>query len=239
MCGNGRSDGESGGTAFRRAYCQAPQCGPTRASVLSGLRPTRNRFFRNGGRQPGGLKDIDRPDAVTMPQFFRKNGYTTVSLGKVYHSNDADLQGWSERPWKIKSGPHLWHQYPEAWQSAEGKACVIKKGRKWRGISCESADVPDDVYQDGQIAEKAVSKLGTLKPEKPPFFLAVGFLRPHLPFNAPKKYWDMYDPEEVRLAENPFRSKNAPEIAFHNWPELRALWIFLQTARCRTGKRKS
>jgi arylsulfatase A-like enzyme len=139
----------------------------------------------------------------------------------VYHHHTSDAGSWSEAPWKVRPETHQWHLIPESWQSAKGRAQLQKRGGKWRSISCESAEVPDEAYPDGQIAAQAVRKLGELKQKKDPFFMAVGFLRPHLPFNAPKKYWDMYTPDEVKLADNPFRPEGAPEIAFHEWPELR------------------
>ena len=99
---------------------------------------------------------------------------------------------------------------------------LIAKDPEKRGPAFESADVPDNAYFDGMIADKGISDLGQLKDLDKPFFLALGFLKPHLPFNAPKKYWDMYEREEIDLADNPFRPKGAPDAALHNWGELRA-----------------
>jgi len=92
---------------------------------------------------------------------------------------------------------------------------------KLAGPAYECADVPDNAYFDGKVADKGISDLRRLKDEDKPFFLALGFLKPHLPFNAPKKYWDMYERREIDLADNPFRPKRAPDAALHNWGELR------------------
>ncbi|MHC4537386.1 MAG: sulfatase, partial [Planctomycetota bacterium] len=97
-----------------------------------------------------------------------------------------------------------------------------KKLSPKRGPAFESADVPDNAYFDGMIADKGISDLRRLKNMDKPFFLALGFFKPHLPFNAPKKYWDLYSKEQIDLADNPFRPKGAPDAALHNWGELRA-----------------
>jgi arylsulfatase A-like enzyme len=90
-----------------------------------------------------------------------------------------------------------------------------------RGEPFEMADVPDNDYHDGSLADMASAKLKELKGRNQPFFLAVGFLKPHLPFNSPKKYWDLYDPARLKLADNPFRPKDAPPFAVTDFGELR------------------
>jgi iduronate 2-sulfatase len=199
----------SGGVTFLRSYCQVPVCGASRASLLTGVRPTQDRFL---GYDTWAEKD--RPGALSIAKHFRNNGYHTVSNGKIFHHRTDCLDSWSEDPWRPK-GP--WRNY----MLEESRKLETKNAPK-RGPAYESADVADNAYFDGMIADKGISDLRRLKAMDKPFFLALGFLKPHLPFNAPKKYWDMYKRDEIDLADNPFRPKGAPDAALHNWGELRA-----------------
>ncbi len=198
------------GVLFERAYCQVPVCGATRASLLTGTRPRRDRFvdFKTWA-------DHDLPGALTLPQHFRQQGYITHACGKVFHHTpDTAERSWSEGPWQ----PHVkgsWRNYvlPENLQrEASGPR---------RGMPYEQADVDDEAYYDGQIAAHAVGQLERLAAQDQPFFLAVGFVKPHLPFNAPTRYWDRYRPDDVPLADNPFAPEGAPPESLHNWGELR------------------
>ncbi len=206
-----------GGTLFERTYCQVPICGASRASLLSGCRPDTTRIHYLKPKL-----DETMPDVLTLPQHFRNNGYTTVSLGKVYHVGDDDKKGWSQPPWHPKRS---WPGYvteeieqlrTRLWE--EGG----KKKQRWEvlGPPVEAADVPDDVYADGTLTNRAIEELGRLR--HGPFFLAVGFVKPHLAFACPKRYWDLYRRDEIDLADNPFRPGGAPDAALHNWGELRA-----------------
>jgi choline-sulfatase len=199
------------GMRFDRAYCQVPVCGASRASLLTGARPTRERFRTYKTR-----KDKDMPGAVSLPAHFQRNGYHTISNGKVYHAGDDDLQAWSEAPWKPSGDWLSWRAYV----TEEAKAIARKRGN--RGPAYEIADVADDAYPDGVTANKTIQDLRRLKKQGKPFFLASGFVKPHLPFNAPKKYWDLYRREEINLADNPLAPKDAPEASLHNWGELRS-----------------
>ncbi len=197
------------GTAFARAYCQQAVCAPSRASVMSGCRPDTTRVWDL--RTP--LRRT-MPDVLTLPQHFKQNGYTTISLGKIYHHYmKDDPPGWSEPAWR-PSGDWKGRGY-----LTPGAQAVAAKAAKGRGPAYEAADVPDTAYPDGVVATKAVETLRRLKDK--PFFLAVGFYKPHLPFNAPKRYWDMYPLETIDPADNPFKPKGAPDLAMTNWGELR------------------
>ncbi len=197
------------GVTFLRSYCQVPVCGASRASLLTGVRPTRNRFL---GYDTWAEKDL--PGALSIAKHFRNHGYHTISNGKIFHHRTDCLDGWSENPWRPRGN---WRNY-----LLEENIKLSTESPGHNGPAYEMADIPDNAYFDGMIADKGISDLGRLKKMGKPFFLALGFLKPHLPFNAPKKYWDMYQRENIDLADNPFRPKGAPDAALHNWGELRA-----------------
>jgi arylsulfatase A-like enzyme len=199
------------GVVFQNAYCQVPVCGATRASLMTGVRPNRHRFVTYAT-----WADEDLPGALTLPEHFRKNGYTTLSDGKVFHhrSDTAD-RSWSAPPWYPDTKGN-WRNY----LLRENQAIAAENNG--RGPAFERTQVPDNAYIDGQIADHAIENLHRLKNSDKPFFLAAGFLKPHLPFNAPERYWDLYKRSEIELADNPFRPKGAPDKAIHNWGELRA-----------------
>ena len=198
------------GVVFSRCYCQVPVCGASRASLLTGVRPNRNRFLGFNT-----WADEDLPGNLSLPRHFRKHGYTTLSVGKVYHHQTDGAGSWSRPAWRPK-GDRNWRDY----QTAASRA--IAAGRAaGKGPAFEAADVSDETYFDGKIAHQAIDELQQLKDGATPFFLAVGFLTPHLPFNAPQRYWDLYRREDLDLADNPFSPKGAPQAALHNWGELR------------------
>jgi len=173
----------SQGILFNRAYANVPVCGASRASLMTSIYPNKDRFINY-------LANAERevPGAVTLPSVFKQAGYYTISNGKVFHNpKDSDEESWSESAWEpVAKGPAFY---------AEESKQYIKRSERFgdRGPWYEGADRPDDVYYDGQVKIKAVSDLDRLARREEPFFLAVGFRRPHLPFNAPKKYFDLYD----------------------------------------------
>ncbi|WP_445737170.1 sulfatase [Mariniflexile sp.] len=190
---------------FERSYCNIPVCGASRVSLLTGLRPTRNRFIDAYTK-----KDDQVPNITSLPLTFKNNGYTTISNGKVYHHGDDDKNAWNE----------IWHP------NTKGSSYALKESRNLssddnRGPAYESAVVADSVYSDGKIANKGINDLRKLKKAGEPFFLALGFMKPHLPFNAPAKYWDMYDEKNIKLPENYVQPESTPSEAYHNFGELR------------------
>lgn len=189
---------------FNRAYCNIPVCGASRASLLTGARPTRDRFINFSAS-----KDADYPAPVSLPMHLKNYGYTTISNGKVYHHKNDDSLAWDEiwRPGEMHD--YATEQYRE-----------IRKNT-YRGMPMENADVHDSIYRDGKLALKAISDLKKLKDDGDPFFLAVGFYKPHLPFTAPKKYWDMYSREDISLPESYLQPESTPKQAYHNFGELR------------------
>lgn len=177
---------------------------------MTGARPTRSRFLNYYTHV-----DQDLPGHLSIPRHLKESGYYTLSYGKVYHHNDDDPDGWSEQPWR-PSGK-TWRNY-----ITELNLKLEDSLEDGRAMPYENAPGAEDSdYFDGQIADTAISRLKGLKEQGKPFLLSVGFLKPHLPFNAPSKYWDLYDPESLELADNPYKPKNAPDEAMHNWGELR------------------
>lgn len=207
------------GTVFNRAYCQYPVCGPSRQSFLGGLRPDTLGVHDNRL-----VREEDLPPHDSLPMTFRKNGYHTLSVGKVYHnSHHQDLDAWSEKP--VALGAHVYN-LPENQRRMEE---IARKGEEegWPPeeirvrqlvAATEDADVPDDAYMPGKHTNIAIEKLRERAAEPDtPFFLALGYFRPHLPFNAPKRYWDMYEPEDIHDAPNPFPPATAPFVRDRNW----------------------
>ena len=199
------------GVLFERSYCMVPTCGASRACFMTGLRPSRHRFMSYLTRA-----DEDVPNVVPMHQHFKDNGYRALSLGKIFHHPEDCESGWSAPPWKSKVG-----NYQTEINRQFGTAKPTGHGSPQRGPAYEAADVDDDQYTDGQLAIRAMEELGRLKEQQQPFFLAVGFVKPHLPFVAPQKYWDLYDRDKIQLPENYRVPKDAPRKALHNWGELR------------------
>ena len=200
------------GVLFERAYCMVPTCGASRASLMTGIRPARNRFVNYLT-----WAEKDAPGITTFNTQFRKSGYYTVSLGKIFHHPEDNAKGWSEPAWIPKRIPR--YRQPENDELHKKRQ---KQGKRKRGPAWESAEVPDNAYADGVLAERAIADLRRLKTNHQPFFLAVGFFKPHLPFIAPKKYWDLYDREKIQLPDNYHVPKDAPKESIHTSGELRA-----------------
>lgn len=208
----------SEGLLFEHAYCQQAVCAPSRCSVLSGCRPDTTKIY--GLRTP--LRK-GMPDVLTLPEHFQNNGYETISIGKVYHHSKDDLQGWSKEPFRAK-GDWKGRGYltDEAIEEIKKNKEILRQRndqRKGVGPAFEAGDVPDNAYHDGKNTDAAIEELRRLKDK--PFFLGMGFFKPHLPFNAPKKYWDMYSPEKIKLADNPFEPEGVTQYSLTNFGELR------------------
>lgn len=202
------------GFLFERAYCNVPVCGASRASILTGLRPTPDRFLDFKTR----VAD-EAPDAITLPQYFKQNGYETFSYGKIFHHRNDRLESWTEKPWH----PQMNIMEGGSWRDYQVAAHVEMDtdDTPLRGPAYEYAEVSDTTYFDGKIAARALRKLGQLSQDTSPFFMALGFLKPHLPFNAPQKYWDLYPTDSISLADVNDYPLGAPEQSHHNFGELR------------------
>lgn len=193
------------GIVFRNCYCQQAISAATRASLLTGMYPDKTRVWD----LVTDFRQVN-PNAVSMPQYFKSAGYETAAMGKIFHIESAG-PGHDAPSWSIP------------YRNAKNKqyALPFTPNDKGRGPATECADVPDNTYRDGRITEMAIELLDSLSKNKKPFFLAVGYLKPHLPFVAPRKYWDMYDRNEFEIA--PFQKKalNSPDIAYHASGELK------------------
>ncbi len=196
--------------AFERAFCNIPVCGASRASLLSGVRPGRFRFY-----SAYDFLNKQYPDATSIPRVFHENGYTTVSNGKVFHHKEDEESAWDEI-WSAASNPGA------DYFSAENQALIKVKGQ--RGNPYEDVATSDMDYKDGKMAVKIIEDLRKFKKSGKPFFLTMGVHKPHLPFNAPKKYWDMYDSTKIQLPDNYSQPETTPRVAFHNSGELRAYY---------------
>ncbi len=214
------------GTVFERAYCQQALCGPSRTSFLTGLRPDTTK-----------VHDIEThfrktvPNAVTLPQLFKQNGYYTRGFYKVFHlagfdpgiGNLNDPPSWSAPhvlPKKSVYGPD------GAKLLADAYARLAASGKKAsytdipRSVALEAPDVADSDLSDGEMADAVIAELEAKRNE--PFFLAAGFYKPHLPHVAPKRYWDLYDPAKLKLPANQYAPEDSPAWAVNGNAELRS-----------------
>ena len=221
----------SQGLLFSRAYCQQAICGPSRASLLTGLRPETSGIYHNYVK----FRDMN-PDIVTLPQHFKNNGYEAVYCGKIFHHGDKDDKlSWSREPaleseemkdipkYQKFALPENRKETQETLQAMLAKYGEVAKLGLAMGPSYESADVPDNFYIDGYNTDLAIVTMKDIvkKDKDKPFFLGLGFNKPHLNWIAPKKYWDMYDKEEIPLATETSAPANGAEMGLHASFELR------------------
>lgn len=226
------------GTTFLRAYCQQSVCNASRASLLTGRRPDSTRVYDLKTHFRNAL-----PEVKTLPQQFREAGYRSLAVGKIYHGAKGhafgngidDEPSWSEEGWFPR--PNFYHSregitIAEQWfarhrdQLAKTYPQLGEPGASWkdaiiRGLPWESSDTPDEEHADGQIANKAIEHLQAQAKSGEPFFLAVGFLKPHVPFVAPKRYFDLYPEGSIPDVPNPYYPKGSPEYAHYDSAEMR------------------
>ncbi|MDP6444132.1 MAG: sulfatase [Pirellulaceae bacterium] len=205
------------GVCFNQAHCQVAVCNPSRASLMTGLRPDKLGVWT----LPIHFREA-MPDAVTMPQWFRKFGYVAVSHGKIFHNPTPDPQSWSEpiRPVrKTRSG------FPTGTPARIRQAQQGLPPRDWRknnlrGPSTAAPEIDDNLLVDGARTDMTIEDLRRLGKGDKPFFLAMGFVRPHLPWIAPSKYWELFDRESLPIVTDGKVTPNTPEYALSNSYEL-------------------
>jgi arylsulfatase A-like enzyme len=228
-------------TIFNKNYCQQAICGPTRASIMTGTRPDVTKIWNLTTQ----MRDVN-PNLVTLPQHLITQGYTTSGIGKIFHPSSAiggvDPVSWSipylkskESDFPVELGFPANGQYQlpetksrmtpeiiaERKKQSKDLAANDENPKSIKGPSTECIDVPDNAYQDGVNALLAKEQIIKLSKDNKPFFMAVGFSKPHLPFVSPKKYWDLYKREDMPIASFQEHSKNGPLIAYHQSGELR------------------
>jgi arylsulfatase A-like enzyme len=190
------------GVTYLNAACQFPVCGPSRASLLTGRRPETTGILDLKTR----MRDV-HPDTLTLPQHFKNHGYTTVGMGKIFDPRCVDSRQQGDAPsWSIP--------YDE---NPASDVVPVEEDRAVTG----AFDAPDEAFPDGRIGRRAVERLRELAGAKAPFFLAVGFRKPHLPFVAPQRFWDLYDPAKIRLAEFQAEAEGNSGYGYWNSNEIR------------------
>lgn len=208
---------------FDLAYCNQAMCGPSRNNLMLGSRSTSTGLYHFG-------TDFRRPypDAVTLTQHFMKHGYHAEAVGKILHTghgNVEDKPSWSVEPLVEKVIEYLKPESTHGGRLTREEALFTNRELNRihelpKGMAWERADVPDNAYADGRIAEESIRRLRAAKERATPFFLAVGFVKPHLPFTPPAKYWDLHNPKRFQVAKNPDMPLGAPPYAGKRGHEL-------------------
>jgi iduronate 2-sulfatase len=194
------------GVTFERAYCQQALCNPSRASVLTGLRPDTLRVWNLTTH----FRETT-PRVVTLPQHFMQQGYFTQNVGKIFHNYRTAIEG-DPASWSVPAQLHFASHAADVAQIDGGE--VPPNTARTKGV--EARDVPDEAYFDGRVAAAAIRALRECRARGQPFFLGVGFWKPHTPFNPPKRYWDMYRREDIPAISNPTPPSGAPAVAMMN-----------------------
>lgn len=219
------------GIRFDLAYCNQAVCMASRYNLLLGSRSTSTGLYNFGSQ----FRDV-YPDAVTLPQHFKNAGYHVESIGKVFHighGNDNDVASWSIPHHKDKVIDYVLPESTQGGQLTREESLFtndvrvsgIPARQRVRGAAWECADVLDEAYADGRVATHAIERLGALAENRDqPFFMALGFVRPHLPFSAPKKYWDMHDRFNLPMPEFTGDPEGAPEYAVKRGGEINAFF---------------
>lgn len=204
------------GMRFEMAYCNQSVCGPSRLNLMLGSRSTSTGIYNFGAK----FRDVV-PEAVTLSQHFIANGYRAESIGKIFHTghgNTEDERSWSVPPMIEKVVEYLKPESTEGGQLTREEAYFSNRelhriGELPKGMAWESADVPDNAYADGRIADEGIVRLQAAKERDMPFFLALGFVKPHLPFTAPQKYWEMHKAEDFKINQERDTPHGAPAYA--------------------------
>ena len=217
----------SNGCLFLNHYVTVPTCGPSRFSLLTGKFPQSRAALSNNIFEKNSALSQPLYEPESLMAFFKQTGYRTIGIGKISHSPDGKVYGYTEKVSDKMELPQSWSRFlfnagkwGTGWNaffgyaSGENRQSLHKKAPPF-----ESASVDDNGYPDGLTAELAVSELQQLKKTNEPFFMAVGFFKPHLPFTAPQKYWDFYDESKIETAFNPDIPQDIHKASLHNSAE--------------------
>jgi len=204
------------GLKFDLAYCNQAVCAPSRFTLMLGAHSTATGLYGLGHKLRRSM-----PEAVTMPQFFAQHGYHTESMGKIFHighGNEGDPESFSVPHFHDKVIEYLDPASTEGGKLTREEAYFTNQKLDQirslpRGAAFEATNSRDEDYADGRVAAEAIKRLRVAKTRKGPFFMAVGFVRPHLPFSAPQRYWDLHDPSKFPLSPFPDHPKGSPGIA--------------------------
>jgi len=207
------------GVSFTNHFVQVPTCGASRAAFLTGKRPSRQAELGNNIMQDEFHKKPESETPETFIHHLRRNGYHTVGIGKISHSADGYVYGYEEKVSEQKELPYSWDEllfnhgkWGTGWNAffayadGENRQSMNKQVKPY-----EAGDVDDLGYPDGLTTQLAIKKLRELKNSSQPFFLGVGLFKPHLPFTAPKKYWDLYNEDQIPLPKNPGKPLNVSD----------------------------
>jgi len=213
-------DGLAGeGILFSHHYIQAPTCGPSRYSLLTGRRPRNEQELNNAFMENNFHLRPEKEIPETFVHHFRRHGYSTVGIGKISHTPDGRVRGNEQH----RELPYSWDEMlcdTGKWGGGFDAFFAYAGGESRASMNFEvppfeCAEVDDDGYPDGLNSNLAVKKLGELSRTDQPFLLSVGFFKPHLPFNSPKKYWDLYNRKEISLSPNPGLPENTERLFLH------------------------
>ncbi|MEX0288228.1 MAG: sulfatase [Flavobacteriaceae bacterium] len=211
------------GAFFTHHYVHVPTCGASRYALLTGLRPSKPVHLTNAAIE----KELSDKTEGDIPETFihrlKNEGYHTVGIGKISHSADGFLYGYEENVSDKKELPHSWSELifdPGKWQTGWNAFFGYASGENRQSLKkqvkpYEKGAVNDEGYVDGLTTKLALSKLRELKNSEKPFFMGIGFFKPHLPFNAPKKYWDLYERSSIPISENPNIPENLSSYSLH------------------------
>jgi len=223
----------SGGLLFKNHYVQSAICGPSRTTLLTGKISQKWDTWEEYRKNK-----IEPENPIALPHLFKKNGYTTIGIGKITHQPGGVLDeeqlidqipfSWDSTYTAVGKWKTPWRAF-FAYANGDAHNTAMRIGVETPRLPYEAGEVDDMGYPDGLNAMEAVKQIRKLKQEKNPFFLTVGFFKPHLPFNAPKKYWDLYDRNQIPSADNNYPPKNlnnpyslnkSPELTTHYpWPD--------------------
>lgn len=211
------------GSLFMNHYVQVPTCGASRHALLTGYRPWKPIHLSNQAIE----KELaDKPEDSLPETFihrFKQEGYHTVGIGKISHSADGYVYGYEEETSQKRELPHSWSELlfdSGKWKTGWNSFFAYANGENRQSLKkqvkpYEAGEVDDEGYPDGLTANLAVSKLRELKNQDKPFFMGIGFFKPHLPFNAPKKYWDLYNRDAIPITDNPDIPENINLKSLH------------------------